>query len=85
MSHLRLNLKPPIEILGTRAGRPATRWRHLLRAITTTASLWRHRRAMRRELESLDLRTLADIGIAPGTVEYEMQQPFWRPLREWRD
>ena len=28
--------------------------------------------------------TLRDIGIGPGDVDYEMRQPFWRPLRDWR-
>ena len=84
MSHLRLNLKPPAETLVSEAGHPASRPDHLLRRLAATIGLWRHRRAMRRELARLDSRTLADIGIAPGTVEYEATQPFWRPLREWR-
>ena len=38
-----------------------------------------------RELASLDERTLRDIGIDPGVVDYEMYQWFWRPPRDWRD
>jgi uncharacterized protein YjiS (DUF1127 family) len=45
---------------------------------------WRRRRVARRELTRLDERILRDIGIDPGTVNYEMQQPFWRPLRDWQ-
>jgi uncharacterized protein YjiS (DUF1127 family) len=39
----------------------------------------------RRELASLDERTLRDIGVDPSMVDYEMRQSFWRPPRDWRD
>jgi len=85
MSHLRLNLAPSAVMLASEAATPAPRWRILSRRAAATLGLWRYRRAMRRELQQIDPRTLADIGIAPGSVGYEMRQPFWRPMREWRD
>jgi uncharacterized protein YjiS (DUF1127 family) len=57
----------------------------LLLRCAATVQLWRHRRASRRELAQLDARSLRDIGIAPEVIEFEMQQPLWRPLRNWRD
>jgi len=28
---------------------------------------------------------LRDVGISPELVSFELSQPFWRPLRNWRD
>jgi uncharacterized protein YjiS (DUF1127 family) len=39
----------------------------------------------RRELASLDERTLRDIGLDSGVVDYEVGRSFWRPPRDWRD
>ena len=58
---------------------PRGRWRLILDSIVATLREWR------RELASLDERTLRDIGIDPGVVDYEMYQWFWRPPRDWRD
>jgi len=66
------------------AGVPHTRWRLISGAIVASLRTWRRRRVARRELTRLDERILRDIGIDPGTVNYEMQQPFWRPLRDWQ-
>jgi|EndMetStandDraft_9_1072997.scaffolds.fasta_scaffold287603_1 uncharacterized protein YjiS (DUF1127 family) len=63
---------------------PHTRWRLISGAIVASLRAWRRRRVARRELTRLDERILRDIGIDPGTVNYEMQQPFWRPLRDWQ-
>jgi len=64
---------------------PRASWSLILGLIVATLREWRHRRVGRRELASLDKRTLRDIGIDPGVVEYEMYQWFWRPPRDWRD
>jgi uncharacterized protein YjiS (DUF1127 family) len=59
--------------------------RTVLQAIAMTWRVWRHRRIARRELATLDAHILRDIGIPRELVEYEMNQPFWRPLRDWSD
>jgi uncharacterized protein YjiS (DUF1127 family) len=46
---------------------------------------WRRRSIDRSQLAGLDERTLRDIGLDPGVVDYEMYQSFWRPPRDWRD
>jgi uncharacterized protein YjiS (DUF1127 family) len=61
------------------------RWRLILGSIVTTLREWRRRSVNRSELASLDARTLRDIGIDPGAVDYEMYQWFWRSPRDWRD
>ena len=45
---------------------------------------WRVGQERRLAAERLDDHILRDIGVARGTVDYEMQQPFWRELRDWR-
>jgi uncharacterized protein YjiS (DUF1127 family) len=62
------------------AAAPLTRWR----VIVASLHEWRRRRVARRELAHLDERILRDIGIDPGTVNYEMRQSFWQPLRDWQ-
>jgi uncharacterized protein YjiS (DUF1127 family) len=64
---------------------PRGRWRLILDSIVATLREWRRRRVGRHELASLDQRTLRDIGVDPGLVDYEMYQWFWRPPRDWRD
>jgi uncharacterized protein YjiS (DUF1127 family) len=64
---------------------PRASWSLILGLIVATLREWRRRRVGRRELASLDERTLRDIGIDPGVVDYEMYQWFWRPPRDWRD
>ena len=64
---------------------PRARWRVILGSIVATLREWRRRRVARRELANVDERILRDIGLDPGTVDYEMRQSFWRPLRDWRD
>jgi uncharacterized protein YjiS (DUF1127 family) len=61
------------------------RWRVILGSIVATLREWRRRSVNRSQLASLDERTLRDIGLDPGIVDYEMRQSFWRPLRDWRD
>lgn len=39
---------------------------------------WRERAKQRRELATLDLRTMRDLGISPTDVQFEASKPFWR-------
>ena len=64
---------------------PRASWRLILGSIVATLREWRRRSVNRGELARLDERTLRDIGIDPGAVDYEMYQPFWRSPRDWRD
>jgi uncharacterized protein YjiS (DUF1127 family) len=64
---------------------PRGRWRLILDSIVATLREWRRRSVSRSQLARLDERTLRDIGIDPGVVDYEIYQSFWRPLRDWRD
>ena len=64
---------------------PRARWRAIPGSIVVTLREWHRRIVARRELANFDVRMLRDIGVDPSTVEYEMRQSFWRPLRDWRD
>jgi uncharacterized protein YjiS (DUF1127 family) len=64
---------------------PRARWSVILGLIVATLREWRRRSAARRELANFDERMLRDIGVDPSSVDYEMGQSFWRPLRDWRD
>ena len=64
---------------------PRGRWRLILGSIVATLREWRRRSIDRSELARLDERTLRDIGLDPGVVDYEVYQSFWRPPRDWRD
>ena len=39
---------------------------------------WRQRARLRRELATLDFRTLRDIGVSAGEIQFEANKPFWR-------
>jgi uncharacterized protein YjiS (DUF1127 family) len=39
---------------------------------------WRRRARERRELATLDSRTIRDLGISPSDVQFEVNKPFWR-------
>ena len=39
---------------------------------------WRRRTRERRELASLDQRSLRDLGISPSEVQWEANKPFWQ-------
>ena len=67
------------------AARQTLKRRTVLHAIAVTWRVWRERRIARRELATLDAHILRDIGIARELVDYEISQPFWRPLRDWSD
>jgi uncharacterized protein YjiS (DUF1127 family) len=64
---------------------PRASWSQILGLIVATLHEWRRRRVGRHELASLDERTLRDIGLDPGVVNYEVHQWFWRSPRDWRD
>ena len=64
---------------------PRGRWRLILSSIVAMLREWRRRSVNRSELARLDERTLRDIGLDPGVVDYEMYQSFWRSPRDWRD
>lgn len=86
MSHYHSDLGsevPTFQSLIHREAKPAPR-PTLTARIAGTLRLWRERRAARRALAGIDARSLRDVGIAPELVEYEIAQPFWRDLRDWR-
>jgi uncharacterized protein YjiS (DUF1127 family) len=64
---------------------PYARWRLILGYIVAILREWRRRSVERRQLATLDERTLRDLGLDPGVVDYELRQSFWRPLRDLRD
>jgi uncharacterized protein YjiS (DUF1127 family) len=39
---------------------------------------WRERARERRELAQLDARSLRDLGLNPGNIQFEANKPFWR-------
>ena len=39
---------------------------------------WRERAKQRRELATLDYRTMRDLGISPTDIQFEANKPFWR-------
>ena len=41
---------------------------------------WRRRARERRELASLDSRTIRDLGLSASEVQFEVNKPFWRKL-----
>ncbi|MBX9943250.1 MAG: DUF1127 domain-containing protein [Reyranella sp.] len=41
-------------------------------------ALWRRRAEARRELATLDLRTIRDLGLDLGQIRFEANKPFWR-------
>ena len=57
----------------------------ILGSIVATLRAWRRRSAARRELTNFNTWILRDIGVDPSIVNYELRQPFWRPLRDWQD
>jgi uncharacterized protein YjiS (DUF1127 family) len=47
-------------------------------AIGQLVATWRRRVRERRELASLDHRTIRDLGISPTEIQFEANKPFWR-------
>ena len=77
--------EPPAAVADRAVAAPRARWRLILGSMVATLRDWRRRSAERSALATLDERTLRDIGVDPGAVDYEMRQSFWRPRRDWRD
>ncbi len=49
-----------------------------LAAVADTLRTWHGRARARRELAGLDHRTLRDIGVSAGEIQFEANKPFWR-------
>lgn len=47
-------------------------------AFAKVIGTWRERSRDRRELSQLDARSLRDLGLNPGNIEFEANKPFWR-------
>ena len=47
-------------------------------ALRQIFATWRQRARERTELATLDHRTLRDLGLNPGSIEFEAGNPFWR-------
>jgi len=47
-------------------------------AFTNVIGTWRERARERRELSLLDARSLRDLGLNPGNIQFEVNKPFWR-------
>ena len=47
-------------------------------AVGQLIATWRRRARERRELASLDHRTIRDLGISPTEIQFEANKPFWR-------
>ena len=47
-------------------------------AFANVIGTWRERARERRELSLLDARSLRDLGLNPGNVQFEVNKPFWR-------
>lgn len=47
-------------------------------AVQQIVSTWRQRARDRRELARLDGRSIHDLGLSPGDVQFEVNKPFWR-------
>lgn len=47
-------------------------------ALNQIFATWRRRARERRELATLDHRTIRDLGLAPSFVKFEADKPFWQ-------
>lgn len=47
-------------------------------ALNQIFATWRRRARERRELASLDIHTIRDLGLAPSAILFEANKPFWR-------
>lgn len=46
--------------------------------------VWRRRVEARRNLATMDARSLTELGISPAAAAYESGRPFWQPMDELR-
>jgi len=49
-------------------------WHRLFRVLCE----WRTRARTRRDIARLDGRTIHDLGLSPGQMQFEARKPFWR-------
>jgi uncharacterized protein YjiS (DUF1127 family) len=47
-------------------------------ALNQIFNTWRRRSRERAELAHLDQRTIRDLGLSPGDIQFEANKPFWR-------
>ena len=47
-------------------------------AFNMILATWRRRARERRELATLDHRTLSDLGLSASEIQFEANKPFWR-------
>ena len=47
-------------------------------ALNQILNTWRRRVRERRELAQLDSRSLRDLGLTEGAIQFEANKPFWR-------
>ena len=47
-------------------------------AFSRTFAAWRQRAKERKELSTLDARTLRDLGLSSSDINFEVNKPFWR-------
>lgn len=47
-------------------------------AFSQILGTWRRRAHERRELATLDQRTIRDLGLSPSDIQFEANKPFWR-------
>ena len=47
-------------------------------ALNQIFATWRRRARERRELATLDSRTIRDLGLTASDVQFEANKPFWR-------
>jgi uncharacterized protein YjiS (DUF1127 family) len=47
-------------------------------AFSQILASWRRRARERRELATLDSRTIRDLGLSRSDVQFEVNKPFWR-------
>src|ERR1700692_2464836 len=74
--------EPAAAIANRSVEAPRARWRLILGSMVATLRDWRRRSVERSELARLDERTLRDIGVDPGAIDYETRQSFWQPRRD---
>ncbi len=55
-----------------------------IETIVQTIRAWHQRAKARRQLAQISERDLRDAGLSSVMVDFEVQQPFWRPLRNLR-
>jgi uncharacterized protein YjiS (DUF1127 family) len=82
---MRRKVKDAAPAVATGGGGPLGAIWLVLTAVAATLRKWHQHSAARRELAELDSRILRDIGMDPGARDHELRQPFWQPLRNWRD